>query len=133
MKLRSCMGRKRDRHSTLSRTRTGEPVITYPVKPTLTNAPAKEKADNSAKKPVVSATVLDDGYIRLKWKKVKGAERYRVYRVKDNDRKQIAETRKTSVKIRTKRSGEYKYAVSAKVNGKWTVIKPADVVTVTVD
>ena len=26
-----------------------------------------------------------------------------------------------------------KYAVSACINGKWTVIKPADVVTVTVD
>lgn len=76
------------------------------------------------KKPQVTATALGDGKVKLKWKKIEGATKYRVSKVVAGKFKTIKKsTTKTSYTVSglTKRNS-YKFGVQAYVNGKWTTI-----------
>lgn len=76
------------------------------------------------KKPQVTATALGDGKVKLKWKKVEGATKYRVCKVVAGKFKTIKKsTKKTTYTVTglTKRNS-YKFGVQAYVNGKWTTI-----------
>lgn len=76
------------------------------------------------KKPQVTATALGNGKVKLKWKKVEGATKYRVSKVVAGKFKTIKKsTKKTTYTVSglTKRNS-YKFGVQAYVNGKWTTI-----------
>ena len=67
----------------------------------------------------------------LTWAKVSGAEKYRVYKLKDGKLKTLAEMTKNSININKLTSGkEYTYAVSAYINGEWTAVMDSDLVKV---
>ena len=101
--------------------------------PELKEEEITAKPTNSSKKPVVKASVLSNGNIRLKWGKVNDATKYRIYRIIGSKKKLIGETEKLSARLSSKSEGNYQYAVSAFVNGKWTSLTPDDVVSVTVE
>ena len=78
-------------------------------------------------------TIESDGTVVLRWKAVKDATEYMVCEVKNNKVVKIATTEKTSVRLRNVTSGKtYKFAVKAKVNGKWTNVKNSDIITIKV-
>lgn len=77
-------------------------------------------------KPVVTAAAKD-GKVTLRWKAVPGAEKYAVYRM-NGKLKKVSVTSKTAVKIKQK-EGDTGYAVKAYVNGKWTKVTRADIVS----
>ena len=82
-------------------------------------------------KPAVKATAAK-GSITLKWNKVEGASKYRVFKVVDGKLKLLTEITKRSVKINgTKAGREYTYAVKAYIDGKWTKVYTTDLVSVT--
>gem|GEM_PF-6195733 len=87
---------------------------------------AKTAAEIKAAKPVVTAAVKDE-YVILRWKAVDGASSYRVFKYSDGKLKKIGSTSKTQ--IRVKGTSGSKYAVKAYINGKWTKITKADIVT----
>lgn len=76
------------------------------------------------KKPKVTAAAAGKGKIKLTWKKVKGATKYRVCKVVAGKFKTIKKsTTKTSYTVSGLVKGNsYKFAVQAYVNGKWTSI-----------
>lgn len=82
-------------------------------------------------KPVVKAKYAD-GKVKLSWKKVAGAEAYRVYRISGTSKALIGVTKTTKASVSVEGSGRYYYAVSAYANGSWTSVKKADVVGVNV-
>ena len=83
-------------------------------------------------KPAPKATT-GDGTVVLRWKAVKDATEYMVCEVRNNKVVKIATTEKTSVRLRNVTSGKtYKFAVKAKVNGKWTNVKNSDITTIKV-
>ena len=81
-------------------------------------------------KPAVKITA-NKGSISLKWDKVPGATKYRVYKLVNGKLKLVTETTKRSVKFNgTKAGKEYTYAVKALVDGKWTKIYTGDLASV---
>ncbi len=71
-------------------------------------------------------------FIRLKWAKVDGATKYRVYKLVNGKLRLVTETTKCSVRINGTESGRnYTYSVSACVNGEWTILKKSDRVSIT--
>ncbi|MBR1431385.1 MAG: hypothetical protein IJ585_09195, partial [Ruminococcus sp.] len=83
-------------------------------------------------KPAVKAS-SKDGKVILKWKKVVGAEKYRVYKYEGGKLVKIADTTANAVRISKVTAGKtYKYAVKAYVDGKWTKVTKSDIVSVKV-
>jgi len=83
-------------------------------------------------KPAVKAS-SKDGKVILKWKKVVGAEKYRIYKYTNNKLTKIADTDANAVRINKVTAGKtYKYAVKAYVDGKWTKVTSKDIVSVKV-
>ena len=83
-------------------------------------------------KPAVKAS-SKDGKVVLKWKKVVGAEKYRIYKYTNNKLTKIADTTANAVRINKVTAGKtYKYAVKAYVDGKWTKVTSKDIVSVKV-
>ena len=81
-------------------------------------------------KPAVKITA-NKGSISLKWDKVPGATKYRVYKYVNGKLKLVTETTKRSVRINGTKSGkEYTYAVKAFINGKWTKVYTSDLASV---
>lgn len=83
-------------------------------------------------KPKVTATALGDGKVKLKWKKIKGATKYRISKLVSGKYKTIKKsTKKTSYTVTglTKRNS-YKFAVQAYVNGNWTTLSLTDAVEI---
>ena len=98
-----------------------------------------ESAENSAYtasikvnyKPAVKLTA-SKGSVMIKWSKVPGATKYRVYKYVNGSLKLITETTKSAVRVTGTKSGkEYSYAVKAYVDGKWTKVYGSDIATVT--
>ena len=88
---------------------------------------ARTEAAVGSAKPVATAVSDEAGYVVLKWNAADGAEKYRVYRVQDGKLKKLGETAKCAVRVRGT-SGD-KFAVKAYINGKWTKVSKADLVT----
>ena len=83
-------------------------------------------------KPAVKAS-SKDGAVILKWKKVEGAEKYRVYKYEGGKLVKVADTTANAVRISKVTTGKtYKYAVKAYVDGKWTKVTKSDIVSVKV-
>ncbi len=83
-------------------------------------------------KPAVKAS-SKDGKVVLKWKKVVGAEKYRIYKYEGGKLTKIADTTANAVRISKVTAGKtYKYAVKAYVDGKWTKVTKSDIVSVKV-
>ena len=83
-------------------------------------------------KPAVKAS-SKDGKVILKWKKVVGAEKYRVYKYEGGKLVKVADTTANAVRISKVTAGKtYKYAVKAYVDGKWTKVTKSDIVSVKV-
>ena len=89
---------------------------------------ARTEAAVGSAKPVATAVSDEAGYVVLKWNAADGAKKYRVYRVQDGKLKKLGETAKCAVRVRGT-SGD-KFAVKAYINGKWTKVSKADLVTV---
>lgn len=83
-------------------------------------------------KPEVTATALGDGKVKLKWKKVKDATKYRISKVVAGKFKTIKKsTTKTSYTVSGLVKGNiYKFGVQAYVNGKWTTISLPEAIEV---
>ncbi len=82
-------------------------------------------------KPALGITA-GDGFVRVTWAKVDGAEKYRAYKVVNDKLKFITETDKHALLVNgTKAGREYAYAVKAFVDGNWTEVYRSDVVRVT--
>ena len=56
-----------------------------------------------------------------------------LYRYENGKLKKIRTTQKTAMRIKAGSGKEYKFAVKAYVNGKWTKVKKTDIVTVTAE
>ena len=84
-------------------------------------------------KPAVKASVKDDK-AKLSWKKVTGATKYAVYKVrKDGSLKLLKKKKNAKINVTDLKSGKtYRFAVKAYVDGKWTKVKTSDVVKVKV-
>ena len=83
-------------------------------------------------KPAVKAS-SKDGKVVLKWKKVVGAEKYRIYKYEGDKLVKVADTTANAVRINKVTAGKtYKYAVKAYVDGKWTKVTSKDIVSVKV-
>ena len=88
-------------------------------------------------KPAVTlSTSKDDttgrSFVKLRWTKVEGASKYRVYKIVNDKLRLVTETTKCSVRINGTESGRnYTYSVSACVNGEWTILKKSDRVSIT--
>ena len=74
-----------------------------------------------------------DGAVILKWNKVEGAEKYRVYKYTGGKLVKVADTEANAVRLKNVTTGKtYKYAVKAYVDGKWTKVTKSDIVSVKV-
>ncbi len=74
-----------------------------------------------------------DGAVILKWNKVEGAEKYRVYKYTGGKLVKVADTEANAVRLKNVTEGKtYKYAVKAYVDGKWTKVTKSDIVSVKV-
>ena len=83
-------------------------------------------------KPAVKAT-SKNGAVILKWNKVEGAEKYRVYKYTGGKLVKVADTEANAVRLKNVTEGKtYKYAVKAYVDGKWTKVTKSDIVSVKV-
>ncbi len=83
-------------------------------------------------KPAVKAT-SKNGAVILKWNKVEGAEKYRVYKYTGGKLVKVADTEANAVRLKNVTTGKtYKYAVKAYVDGKWTKVTKSDIVSVKV-
>ena len=72
-------------------------------------------------------------FIRLKWAKVDGATKYRVYKLVNGKLKTVTEldADHLTLKINGTKSGkEYTYAVKALIDGKWTKVYTGDLASV---
>lgn len=69
--------------------------------------------------------------VTLRWNEIPGATKYRVLKVVNGKLKGVADTKELKYTIKKLTSGtEYKFAVKAYVNGKWTQAAQKDIVTV---
>lgn len=84
------------------------------------------------KKPQVTASALGNGKVKLKWKKIEGATKYRVSKLVSGKYKTVKKsTTKTSYTVSgLAKRNIYKFAVQAYVNGKWTTLSPAEAVEI---
>ena len=81
-------------------------------------------------KPTVRAAA-DENSVTLRWEAVPNAEKYAVYKYADGKAVKLAETKKLAAVITgLKPDTEYKYIVSAYVDGEWTAMTRSDIVTV---
>ena len=112
-------------------------TLEYVLKYTIAGV---ESAENSAYtasikvyyKPAVKAS-SKDGAVILKWNKVEGAEKYRVYKYTGGKLVKVADTNANAVRLKNVTTGKtYKYAVKAYVDGKWTKVTKSDIVSVKV-
>lgn len=84
----------------------------------------------SAKSPAVTATSTKTK-VQLKWNRISGATKYRVYQYKDGKLYGLKTVTGTSTSIKGLKSGRtYKFAVRAYVNGKWTKVRTSDIVKI---
>ena len=85
--------------------------------------------DITSDKPIVSASAGKD-FIRLDWQDM-GAEKYNIYKYADGKAINIGEVKKTAVKIiNLSPDTEYKFIVTAVIDGKETTMLTSDIVTV---
>ena len=114
-------------------------TIDYMVKYTVNGKESAEKDSYKVSvkiyyKPAVRiSSEKKDGKssITLRWDKVPGAGKYKVYRYVNGRLKPVAETSKTAVRIGGVKSGkEYTYAVKAYAGGRWTKLNTADIVSI---
>ena len=85
--------------------------------------------DVTSDKPIVSASAGKD-FIRLDWQDM-GAEKYNIYKYADGKAIKIGEVKKTAVKIiNLSPDTEYKFIVTAVIDGKETTMLTSDIVTV---
>ncbi len=75
----------------------------------------------------LTAKADDSGRVTLKWDAQDGATKYRVYKVVNGKLKKLGTTTKTSARV--KGTAGDKFAVKAYIDGKWTKVSKADVVT----
>ncbi|MBO6303062.1 MAG: haloacid dehalogenase-like hydrolase [Ruminiclostridium sp.] len=81
-------------------------------------------------KPVVTAS-FDGKDIKLTWTSVAGAVKYRLYEYENGKLKKLADKTGCSATIKNAAVGrDYKFAVRARVDGKWTSVTKGDLVTV---
>lgn len=91
---------------------------------------AKKSLQN---RPKVTATAAGNGKVKLKWKKIEGATKYRVSKVASGKYKTLKTTTKTSYTVSGLVKGNiYRFTVQAYVNGKWTTVDLSEIVEVTV-
>ena len=89
-------------------------------------APASYTADLKVYyKPVLKLT-QKNGKVTASWKKITGAEYYKVYKVVNGKLKLVTETTKTVVRFTGKSGKTYTYSVSAVVGGKETELTKSD-------
>ena len=80
-------------------------------------------------KPSVTAKA-DRTSVTLTWRSVPNAEKYAVYKYENGKVKKLAETEKTAVMLTgLAPETEYRYIVSAFIDGKWTSMTMADIVS----
>lgn len=80
------------------------------------------------KKVTFSLTAKTGGKVKIKWNKVSGATKYRVYKFTNGKFKLIKTTKNTSYTVKNLVKGnKYSYLVTACVNGKWTTKKVTNV------
>ena len=85
--------------------------------------------DVTSDKPIVSASAGKD-LIRLDWQDM-GAEKYNIYKYADGKAIKIGEVKKTAVKIiNLSPDTEYKFIVTAVIDGKETTMLMRDILTV---
>ena len=85
--------------------------------------------DITSDKPIVSASAGKD-FIRLDWQDM-GAEKYNIYKYADGKAIKIGEVKKTAVKIiNLSPDTEYKFIVTAVIDGKETTMLMRDILTV---
>ena len=85
--------------------------------------------DITSDKPIVSASAGKD-FIRLDWQDM-GAEKYNIYKYIDGKAVKIGTVKGTSVKIKNLTPDtEYKFIVTAVIDGKETAMLKSDIVTV---
>ena len=112
-------------------------TLEYVLKYTIGGVESAENSTYKASvklyyKPAVKAS-SKDGKVILKWKKVEGAEKYRIYRYINGKLVKIADTDANAVRINKVTAGKtYKYAVKAYIDGKWTKVTSKDIVSVKV-
>ncbi len=115
-------------------------TIDYMVKYTVNGRESAEKDSYKVSvkiyyKPALRLTSDNqDGKssIAIKWNKVPGSTKYKVYKYVNGKLKFLTETTKRSVLIiGTKPGNEYTYAVKAYVDGKWTDVYESDLASVT--
>ena len=81
-------------------------------------------------KPQVTATAYKNK-VKLKWNRIDGASKYRVYQLIDGKYTKVKAVSGTSATVTGLKSGKtYKFIVRAYVNGKWTEMKASDAVKV---
>ena len=81
-------------------------------------------------KPDVKLTA-NEGSITVKWDKVPGAQKYKVFKLVDGKLKLVRETEKSGINLTNVKAGkEYIFAVKAYVDGKWTTVSTSDIATV---
>lgn len=91
-----------------------------------------EKSRGNASGITVKAS-SKNGKVTLKWDAVSGASKYRVYEYVNGKAKLIKTVTKTSFGTSDVKTGkQYKYSVTAYVNGKWTAIDDNSAVSVKV-
>lgn len=83
-------------------------------------------------KPKFTLTAKDDGKVKISWKEVPGATKYRVYKYVNGQFKEVKTTTKLSYTVKNLvKNNKYSYLVTAYVNGKWTSKSVNDVKSVT--
>lgn len=79
-------------------------------------------------KPNFKLTAQSGGKIKVSWKKISNASKYRVYKYVNGKFKLIKTTKNTSYTVKNLVGGnKYSYVVTACVNGKWTTPSLNDV------
>ncbi len=104
------------------------------------NTKGKFTLDFTAKKsledkPKVTATALGNEKVKLKWKKIEGATKYRICKLVGGKFKTIKKsTKKTSYTVTGLTKGNiYNFGVQAYVNGKWTTLTLKEAVDIKVE
>ena len=111
-------------------------TLNFMVKHTINGK--KSDADNSYRisvkvyyKPAIKLTA-DKNSISVRWNKVPGATKYRVYKYVDGKLKLLTELSKNSLRITNTKAGKkYTFAVRALVNGEWTKVYNSDLASIT--
>ena len=111
-------------------------TLNFMVKHTINSK--KSDADNSYRisvkvyyKPAIKLTA-DKNSISVRWNKVPGATKYRVYKYVDGKLKLLTELSKNSLRITNTKAGKkYTFAVRALVNGEWTKVYNSDLASIT--